>query len=295
MAGREKILIGTAGWSYPDWAGIVYPKGLAKGPAQLRYLADFVDCVEINNTFYRPPAAKTVRRWVDAVSGVEDFIFNVKLWRGFTHESGWTDEDVKTFREGIEPMREAGRLGAILVQYPWSFQNNQANREALHRLKEAFPGEKLVLEIRHVSWNTKSALDFITENKYSFANIDQPESKTGVTGTDIITGPVGYVRMHGRNRTAWFDADSGRDEKYNYLYSSKELNWWVERVKKISSKVGTTFIILNNHFQGKSLANSIQIAALLGKKVRIPDSLIYQYPELEKIDRVDSGQRGLFG
>jgi len=295
MAEKKKILIGTAGWSYPDWKGIVYPKGASKGPSQLKYLACFVDCVEINNTFYRPPAAKTVKSWVDAVGDVGDFVFTVKLWRGFTHEVGWTAGDVKTFREGIEPMREAARLGAILVQYPWSFQNNQENRAALRRLAEAFRGEKLALEIRHVSWNTESALHFISENNLSFANIDQPESKTGITGTDIRTGPVGYVRMHGRNRAAWFDRDSGRDEKYNYLYSAKELEWWVERVKKISSKVGTTFIIMNNHFQGKALANSIQIAALLGKKVRIPDPLIYQYPELEKIDRVDSGQQSLFG
>ncbi|MHC4660204.1 MAG: DUF72 domain-containing protein [Planctomycetota bacterium] len=281
MADAEKLYIGTAGWSYPDWQGIVYPPSVKKGPSQLGWLSNFVNCVEINNTFYRPPVVKHIKSWLDAVRGADDFTFTVKLWRGFTHESGWTQKDVKEFRDGIAPLREEGRLGAVLVQYAWSFENTGDSRAALHKLSEAFSGESLVLEVRHASWNTDAALDFIRDNGFSFANIDQPEASKSITGTSHLTGPIGYIRLHGRNREAWFDRDSGRDEKYNYLYSRAELEWWVERVQKVRKDAKTTYIILNNHFKGKSLANALQIAALLGKKVTIPEQLRTEYPALD--------------
>src|SRR5437588_3776245 len=119
-----KIKIGPAGWTYKDWEGIVYPQKPGPKFDPLEYLARFFDTVEINSTFYRPPTAQTGRAWAARVADHAEFSFTAKLHQVFTHERGKaTAADEKLFRAGIDPLVEAQRLGAILIQFPWSFKN----------------------------------------------------------------------------------------------------------------------------------------------------------------------------
>src|SRR5208283_627141 len=111
----QKIYVGTAGWSYPDWVGVVYPSPRPRGKSQLSYLADYLDAVEINTSFYRPPPAAMSEKWLKQVAAKPGFLFTAKLWRRFTHERGapWTPAEVEQFKRGMRPLREAQRLGAL--------------------------------------------------------------------------------------------------------------------------------------------------------------------------------------
>jgi uncharacterized protein YecE (DUF72 family) len=152
----KKIRIGPA-WSYRDWNGVVYPQSPGSKFDQLAYLSNFFDTIEINSSFYRPPAPSTAKAWARRVTQNPDFVFTAKLHRVFTHERGKaTVEDEKLFREGIDPLAEAGKLGAVLIQFPWSFKNTDEDRVYLTKLIDRFKDYRLVLEVRHASWNTSA-------------------------------------------------------------------------------------------------------------------------------------------
>ena len=134
------IRVGTAGWDYPDWQGVVFPKPKPKGFDPLAYLAGYFSTIEINATFYRPAAAKVAASWADRVQDNPDFRFTAKLWRRFTHEraTAWTAEEVTAAREALDVLHERQRLGAVLLQFPWSFRKDDTNQEWLRDLFAAF-------------------------------------------------------------------------------------------------------------------------------------------------------------
>ncbi|MBI2932127.1 MAG: DUF72 domain-containing protein [Planctomycetes bacterium] len=270
----NRLLIGPAGWSYDDWKGIVYPNPAPRGWDPLVTIAQHFDCVELNNTFYRPPTARMSETW--ARKTPDDFIFTAKLWEKFTHDKqGFTQDDVRLFRTGLEPLAASGKLAALLMQFPWFFQDAPSSRDRIRKIADAFQGRApLVIELRHRSW--LDALDFLREHRLSFCNIDQPQSAGAITGTDAVTGPLGYVRFHGRNAKAWFSKDAGRDEKYDYLYSIDELKGWANKIAAM--KADRVFVILNNHFRGKGVVNALQLKRLLGQEILVPEPLREAYP-----------------
>src|SRR5512146_2162201 len=154
-ASGSTVRVGVAGWDYPDWAGVVYPGEATRDFDRMRYLAGFVDLIEINSSFYGPPRARTAENWLKRVGDLRDFRFTAKLWRRFTHEraEAWTSGDVADVRAGFDPLAEAGRLDAVLVQFPMSFKNGEAEREWLADLVRTFHQYPLVVEVRHASWN----------------------------------------------------------------------------------------------------------------------------------------------
>ena len=147
-----QIRIGPAGWSYKDWEGVVYPKKPGTRFDPLEYISRFFDTVEINSSFYRPPSASTAASWAKRVAQNRRFTFTAKLHRVFTHERGKaTAADEKAFREGVEPLAKAGKLGALLLQFPWSFKNEMDERNYLNQLVTTFKDYPLVVEVRHVT------------------------------------------------------------------------------------------------------------------------------------------------
>ena len=169
------IRIGPAGWSYKDWEGVVYPHKPGPRFDPLEYLARFFDTIEINSSFYRPPTASTSKSWAKRVAGNAGFRFTAKLHRIFTHERGKaTEADEKEFRQGIEPLAKAGKLGAVLLQFPWSFKNTDDERAYLLNLLDRFKEYPLVLEVRHTSWNNPQILDWLEERGVGICNVDQP-------------------------------------------------------------------------------------------------------------------------
>lgn len=294
-----QYFIGTAGWSYKDWEGIVYPEKKAKGFHPLIFLAKYINIVEINSTFYRPPVIYMSLSWIKKVEGEPHFLFSVKLHQVFTHQrKDFTQKDVDDFKLGIEPLRAKNRLAAILVQFPWSFVNTTYNNDYLINLFDLFSDYPLALEVRHSSWNNSHFYQFLSEYSVCFCNIDQPIFHNSIHPSAISTNTqFSYVRLHGRNYKNWFREDAGRDERYDYLYSKEELEEWVERIKDLGKKNDKVYVITNNHYRGQALANALQIKNMItGKKIDIPNSLIHQYPVLKKIiEKLKSGQLDLFG
>ena len=275
MAEAPQIYIGTAGWSYKDWEGVVYPAQIKKSQHPVEYLARYIDALEINTSFYghiKPEWGKLWCRMARAVN--PHFMFTAKLNRAFTHspiaviESTSADtiraneEDERLAKEGLESVAMESMLGAVLAQFPISFKNTNANREYLDRVIRKFKDFPLVVEVRHNSWTNEGTLRYFAEEGVAFCNIDQPKLGNAVTPSEHVTGPLAYVRLHGRNYDQWFDSDS-RNDRYNYLYSETELRGWKTRIDAIAEKAQKTFVIANNHFEGKAAVNALQLKSMI--------------------------------
>ncbi|HKG60951.1 MAG TPA: DUF72 domain-containing protein [Pyrinomonadaceae bacterium] len=281
---KRIIRIGPAGWSYKDWEGVVYPQKPGKAFDPLEYLARFFDTIEINSSFYRPPATTTTKSWATRVAENKNFVFTAKLHRVFTHERGKaTKKDEKEYRQGMDVLAKAGKLGSVLLQFPWSFKNTPDDRVYLAKLLEKFSDYPLVLEVRHSSWNTLEVYDWLEERGVGICNIDQPVFKKSIRPQALTTSPIGYVRMHGRNYKDWFREKAPRDERYNYLYSIDELDPWLVRIKEVAKQSRETYVVTNNHFRGQAVVNALEIKAALGEeRVPAPEPLFKVYPRLSE-------------
>jgi uncharacterized protein YecE (DUF72 family) len=281
--GPGTIRVGPAGWDYPDWAGTVFPKPRPRGFDPLAYLAGYYDTIEINSTFYGPATREVAEKWAKRVEQNPAFQFTAKLWQRFTHQrtAAWTNEDVIAARQAFDALAAAGRLGAVLLQFPWSFRNDEAGREWLGDLARAFSAYPLVVEVRHLSWNTRDVLEWLSEHQVGLVNVDQPLFHDSLRPSAHATGPVGYVRLHGRNYQQWFRKTAGRDDRYQYLYTADELVPWVDRIREVASRTRQTFAVTNNHPSGRATANATMIESLLtGEKAPAPPVLFNTYRDV---------------
>ena len=290
------IRIGPAGWSYKDWEGTVYPQKPGKNFDPLEYLARYFNTIEVNSSFYRPPTASTTKAWAKRVAGNKEFTFTAKLNRLFTHERGKaTAADEKEFHTGMAPLLKSGKLGALLLQFPWSFKNTEEDRIYLAKLLEKFRSYPLVLEVRHASWNTPAMYEWLQERSVGICNIDQPVFSKSIRPAALTTSPVGYVRLHGRNYQNWFREKAPRDERYNYLYSFDELDPWLKRIKEVAKETRETYVITNNHFRGQAVVNAVEIeAALKEEPVPAPEPLFQVYPRLAESAVKETAEQTLF-
>jgi uncharacterized protein YecE (DUF72 family) len=293
-----KIRVGPAGWSYKDWIGIVYPRRKPPHFHEATFLANYFDTIELNVTFYRPVPAHTAAEWVGRVSHNPYFLFTAKLWQEFTHARDLSANNEKTFRPAMETLCDAGKLGALLAQFPWSFKNTKETIAYLDKLIGRFRDFPLVIEVRHSSWDRPEFYSWLAERNVGFCNIDQPIIGRSLKPGQRATSPVGYVRLHGRNYNEWFRerADGELSEqRYNYLYSDEELEPWMERIRKLEGNASAIYTILNNHPDAKALVNAFQIVhGLNGKKLDIPEGMIERYPVLERIASSRSKTSSLF-
>lgn len=257
--------IGVAGWSYPQWEGLVYPKVRRGAAHALEYLSRVVDAVEINNSFYRPIRPEYARLWVKMVESNPRFLFSAKLHQSFTHGRQISRPDVTVFAEGLKPIQQAGRLGALLMQFPWSFRFTSENRAFLIELRRAFHEFPLVAELRHASWLGEEAQGTLIDYKIGFCNIDQPVHTSAMPPTALLTSRVGYVRLHGRNpenSVASYRPDAARQQQHDYLYSPDELAQWRLRIEKFRQFAERTIVIFNNDPKAKSVVNALQLQNL---------------------------------
>jgi uncharacterized protein YecE (DUF72 family) len=287
----RNIRVGPAGWSYPDWSGYVYPKRRPKGFHEATYLAQFFDTIEINTSFYAPMRADHAKQWIDRVAANPRFVFTAKLWQKFTHDAiimpaSITAEDDYAVRAGFDVLHKAGKLGAVLLQFPFSFHRNKDSTAYLEELLRRFADYPLAVEVRHASWNDAEIFAILRERRVAFCNIDQPVIGKSLEPSAELTAPVGYVRFHGRRYDTWFsdDASVPSYERYNYLYSAAELDPWAARIETLAEKARDVFVVTNNHYLGKGVVNALQLVSLLsGGKVDVPEPLREKYPELNQI------------
>jgi uncharacterized protein YecE (DUF72 family) len=283
---RGRVLVGPAGWSYSDWGGIVYPARKPRGFHEAAYLAEYFDTIEINTSFYNPLNPDHAALWIERISFNPRFLFTAKLWQKFTHEEGATAEDERAVRMGLDVLRSVKRLGAVLLQFPFSFHNTGENLARLKKLIATFSDYPLVVEVRHSSWAQPAFYEFLHERQVGICNIDQPIIGRSVKPAERATSGIGYVRLHGRREDTWFsdDPELPSHERYNYLYSEQELEPWAERIEHVAERAKTTFVVTNNHFEGKGVVNALQLIHMLTqKKVKVPESIRHRYPALDAI------------
>jgi uncharacterized protein YecE (DUF72 family) len=299
------VRIGTSGWHYPSgagtWNGVFYPKPRPKAFDELAFYAEFFNTVEINTTFYGQPRPEVAAEWARRTP--DGFDFSVKLYQQFTHPKmfrarveldlsrtiGATDipdeavnaliaanlADLDAFRRGIEPLANAGKLGPLLAQFPASFHDTPDNRVHLATLLRAFNEYMLAVELRHRSWSdnadrTRALLDAFGA---AWVWIDEPKFKDSVRQQEIEPTSFAYLRMHGRNATAWWQ-HANRDERYDYLYTADELRPVADRINAVAAASHGVRAYLNNHPSGRSLANAGQLKAMLEQVMPdLPDDL----------------------
>ncbi len=288
------IRIGPAGWSYPDWEGVVYPRPHPRGFHALPYLARWFDVIEINSSFYALPDAANVARWVELAQPFEPLRFSAKLPQELTHgefEPRAAEALAREFSARLTALSQSGRLLGLLAQFPVSFRADARALERVERLREWFDRAPLVLELRHASWFEPARLERLERLGVSLAHIDLPASRSHPPTWHRPFGPLGYLRLHGRNATTWFQRGAGRDQRYDYLYGARELGEIAERARRLSGEHDETAVVTNNHFAGQAVLNALELRALLSSVApTAPAELVRAYPE--RLKGYSSGGQG---
>ena len=291
------LYIGTSGWSYPKgqgtWDNVFYPPKLADKD-KLPYYAQYFNTVEINSSFYRPPSKFAAKAWAGKVS--PEFRFTAKLWQKFTHpkmfeqatgqSSSVSDDDFAVFEEGIAPLRDAGRLGPLLAQFPTSFRPDSARLEYLERLvlRMRQAGFLLAVELRHREWTeseeTFAIRKLMEEQGVAWVMIDEPRFKTSIRHVPL-TSDTAYFRFHGRNYKNWWSHGESED-RYNYLYTPEEERHLAEDVREVSARTSETYAFFNNHYGAKAVVNAVDLDRLLDRPVQkpLPEAVVSLYPQV---------------
>ena len=294
------IKIGTSGYAYPGappkgWYGAFYPDKKKKGFDELSYYAQIFNTCEINTTFYRSPSPKIARTWADKTP--DDFSFAVKLWQKFTHPmkisrnksaDKWetaSQSDFDEFRAGILPLAEAGKLGALLLQYPAGFQCSAENLEKVESTLRWFYDYPKVVELRHKSWSEKNSeiKRLLLENRASGVLIDEPKFAASIRQPAETIGEIFYFRAHGRNAKAWWNPKEPW-ERYDYLYAREEIKKHAARIKTAAGTPGVkkAFAFYNNHARANAPANAIMLSQELGVRLKAmpPEAMVAKFPDL---------------
>ncbi len=255
-----EILIGTSGYSYDDWRGPFYPLRLKRGDMLEFYAREF-RFTEINSTYYCLPAEKSMARL--AAKTAPDFVFTVKAFKSLTHgRQGSVASDAGKLRFSLEPLLAAGKLGAVLLQFPYSFKHSAENSDYLAWLAELLQGLPAAVEFRHSSWEQPPVWTFLRKLGLAWVAVDEPRLRGLVGGSAELTASFGYIRFHGRNAGNWWRHEQAY-ERYNYLYRVSELEEWVPRIRSLAQGAERLFITFNNHYQGQSVANARMMQMIL--------------------------------
>lgn len=254
------IAVGTCGYSYTEWLGPFYPLG-TKQEDFLRYYAAKFPSLELDFTYYRMPAAEQLQRMADAAG--PELTFSIKAHKTLTHETDphkW-QEDAKTYIEAIEPLRETGRLEAVLFQFPNSFHYNDENRRYLDRLLGAFSGVPAAVEFRNAEWGNNRVIDGLKKRSIAYVSTDLPDLRGLPPVLDVSTSPLAYFRLHGRNAGTWWGSDSRA--RYDYLYSDEELEGTAQRIRRILAKADRVLVYFNNHARAQAVKNAARLNELV--------------------------------
>lgn len=254
------ILVGTAGYSYKDWRGVMYPEGLPE-KEWLSFYADEFPFTEINMTFYRMPNRHML--WNMQAKTPPGFLFFIKLYEGLTHKRDQAEENLPEFRDALAALVETQKLGGVLAQFPNSFRPNDENRDYLRWLRRGLGDVPVVVEFRHREWtNDETTFELLKEEGMAYACVDEPQFKGLVPPVIRVTARPAYVRMHGRNYQKWWQHKEPW-ERYDYLYTEAELDQWVPRLRTLERQAGTVFVSMNNHRGGQAVINGRMLRDLL--------------------------------
>ena len=309
----SSVRVGTSGWNYPSgkgtWNGVFYPKPRPKGFDELAFYAEHFDTVEVNSTFYGQPRAEVCRAWAERTP--PSFDFAVKLYQKFTHPTMYRERvakqpeldaaavaaiaqpneaDLDEFRRGIDPIASAGKLGALLAQFPASFKCDPRTSESLTGLLRAFAGYPVAVELRHASWSDQLAdtLALLNDHGAAWVQIDEPKFRFSIHQNFLPNiKSFYYMRLHGRNAAQWWRHEKAED-RYNYLYAAGELQEFSDTLGAARQLVKKSYLFTNNHYSAKSVANAAMIKKQLGEPLdgEYTEEFAGRYPEIAGAIRV---------
>jgi uncharacterized protein YecE (DUF72 family) len=245
---RDKILLGTSGWSYKEWIGPFYAK---EDKSLLRAYTKVFRTAEIDSTFYRYPTKGMVMGWTRY--SPEGFVFTAKLPKLITHEkklglTGEVEADLERFMEIMEPLSLGGKLGCLLIQLPPSFDYKPRELEAFFKMLPSHI--RFAVEFRNLSWIRAETWPLLEKYAVAYAIVDEPL----LPPETHFTSSISYFRWHGRGTEPWFD----------YQYRTEELEPWIPKVKEATNKAKTVLGYFNNHFHGYAVENCLQVLEMLG-------------------------------
>jgi uncharacterized protein YecE (DUF72 family) len=273
-----EIRIGTCSWADEALSKHWYPKGLPAGE-RLAHYAQHFDTVEVDSTYYRLPAEEMVRRWAERTP--DDFVMHVKAFGLMTRhpvklealppdlrddaptdDKGRVERPSREFRgevfrrflEALEPLRSAGKLGGILFQFPSYVVYKDRSLEYLQWTREQVGDDEMLVEFRHVSWlddeHRDETLRFLEQLGATHVIVDAPRiegAKNLVPTVLALTSPTLYVRFHGRNADTWNKRGGSAAERFDYLYSSEELEEWVDPLRELAGQAEQAYAFFNNN------------------------------------------------
>ena len=260
-----RILIGTSGYSFPDWVGPFYPPGTR--PADfLPYYARHFDAVEVNTTHYGIPKPEVLARMSDRTP--DHFRFVVKLHQSMTHERALDSERLEEFRAAIEPLKQAGKYEGLLAQFPWAFQRTDENRRFLVQLRRHLADEPLFVEFRHASWNTAALEPSLREHQIGYCAVDEPTLRGLMPPVALVTSQDAYVRFHGRNAATWWGRGGG--DRYDYDYRPAELEEWVGKIRDLADRARRVYLFFNNCHAGQAARSAKLMQEMLRQHRLLP-------------------------
>jgi uncharacterized protein YecE (DUF72 family) len=272
------IRIGTCSWADESLSKYFYPPRVKGAEERLRYYTDRFDTVEANSTYYRLPEREMAEKWAERTP--EGFVMHVKAFGVMTRhpvkvdqlptdlrddaptdDRGRVDRPPREFRaelfrrfyEALEPLREMGKLGGILMQFPPYVVPRPASLDYLEWAQEQLGGDEMLVEFRHGSWlddeHRDETLAFLESRHMTYVIVDAPQTggRNVLPTVVATTSPTAYVRFHGRNAETWNKRVRSAAERFDYLYSENELREWVEPLDKLAGKAETVYAMFNNN------------------------------------------------
>jgi uncharacterized protein YecE (DUF72 family) len=269
---ESTVLVGTSGYSFPDWVGPFYPAGMKSGDF-LGFYARHFDVVEVNSTYYRIPQPRMLEQMEKKTP--DHFRFVVKLHQSMTHEGSLDPASYRDFLSALEPLKAAGKYDGLLAQFPWAFRFGVGSLDHLRALRERLGDEPLFVEFRHVSWTDPSVPGRLREQRLGFCAVDEPDLPGLMPAVTHVTAEDAYVRLHGRNARNWW-ARPGVDRKgadrYDYEYSPAELGEWVKKIANLATQARRTYVFFNNCHAGQAARNAALMKELLREQQFITGS-----------------------
>ncbi|MFQ3621037.1 MAG: DUF72 domain-containing protein [Spirochaetales bacterium] len=258
------VRIGTSGFDYPEWRGVLYPENLPREQFLSFYARQF-STVELNFSYYRMPQEGQIEGMLKrAGSGLD---FSIKAHESLTHKvdpSNWK-EAVAEYRRSIHPLFRSGKLCAVLLQFPYSFHYDADRRRYLDSLLRELFDLPLVVEFRNNAWHIPRVWEALQTRQVGFCATDMPNLTGLPEAEEVVTAPVAYLRFHGRNRETWWGSDAAA--RFDYLYTEEELRPWVPKIIRMAQKAHRFRIYFNNHRRGQAAVNARMLQRLLPRDV----------------------------
>ena len=254
----KKILVGTSGYSFDDWVGTFYERGIRKGD-MLSFYVNHFPTVEVNSTYYRIPHPAVLHQMDKKTPPGFEFI--IKANKSMTHGLDAGVDTYSQFLDILEPIKEADKFSGVLAQFPWGFKNTPSARDHLKSLRENLPEMPLFAEFRHMSWIKDEVFALLENLNIGYCCVDEPRLKGLVPPLAKATTDTAYVRLHGRNAKNWWGRGGG--DRYDYLYSKEELKEWVDKIRDLAAKAKKTYVFFNNCHAGQAASNAKLMQELL--------------------------------